>query len=356
MVQILNIITILFTIFTIPSLSYADQKKIKVLAILPLSGEMAALGDSGKSGMLLALEKSPNVDLQFEDDSGAPKNTVSALQKHLATEMPSIVITASSGTSKAIAPILENKKIPLIAIATDEEISKNKKYAVNFWVTPDEEARLLIKESLRRGYKNIALFTTIHPGTMSIKRKFTEANNGSLNVIVDEEIAPDLKDFRSIITKFKSQTKNNKIDAIFTNLFFGQIGLFSKQLRELGVKQDLFAIELFEDENEVKASNSALIDQWYIQADDASGEFLKTYSEKFPKSTSFGAANGYDAVMLINKAISEGKSSSEDLNNFIHSVKDFNGAIGVFSSTNDNRFTLPAAVKVVTKDGFKRLE
>ena len=212
-----------------------------------------------------------------------------------------------SNVQQAIAPILENKEIPLIAIATDEEISKNKKYAVNFWVTPDEEARLLIKESLRRGYKNIALFTTIHLGTMSMKRKFTEANNGSLNVIVDEEIAPDLKDFRSIITK-------------------------------------------------VKASNGALIDQWYIQADDATGEFLKTYSEKFPKSTSFGAANGHDAIMLINKAISEGKSSPEDLNTFIHNVKDFSGAMGVFSSTNDNRFTLPAAVKVVAKDGFKRLE
>jgi len=40
---------------------------------------------------------------------------------------------------------------------------------------------------------------------------------------------------------------------------------------------------------------------------------------------------------------------------FLHTVKDFNGALGTYSASGDNRFTLPAAIKVITADGFKKI-
>ena len=166
-----RIFVFLISIFLVTN-SHAEPK-VKVLAILPLSGEIAALGNSGKNGMLMALEKSPDIDLQFEDDSGSPKNTVSALQKHLSTSRPTIVIAASSGTSKAISPILEKEQIPLIAIATDEEVSKGKKYVVNFWVTPDEEAELLIKGvRLGGGIKTLRSFLPFTRERCRLKENF----------------------------------------------------------------------------------------------------------------------------------------------------------------------------------------
>ena len=46
---------------------------------------------------------------------------------------------------------------------------------------------------------------------------------------------------------------------------------------------------------------------------------------------------------------------TEEINRFLHTVKDFTGVMGTYSATEKNNFTLPAAVKVVTRDGFKKL-
>ncbi|HMO17600.1 MAG TPA: ABC transporter substrate-binding protein [Oligoflexia bacterium] len=355
MLRYLIIPFLLVLVISGKALSVASTPKSKVLVILPLSGSLSPIGASVKNGIELALEKVRSVEVFFEDDSGVPKNTVSALQKYLSTNRPHVVITASSGTSKAIAPILEKEKLPLIAIATDEEISRDRSYAVNFWVTPDTQAKLLVNEASRRGYKKIAIFSTVHEGTMSIKRKFTDYNNGVLQVVYDEEFSDDIKDFRTLITRFKKTLKTEEVDGIFLNVFFGQVGLFAKQLRQLGITHPLFSIELFEDENEVKNSNGALLNQWYVQADDAGQEFLKTYYGKYPDGTSFGAANGHDAVLLINDANNRGAYTSSEINEYLHNVENFEGALGVFSSSGDNRFNLPAVIKIVTDKGFSKL-
>lgn len=349
----MKILFVVLLFFWIAPPLIAETQKPKVLSILPLSGEIAQIGNAVKNGMLLASEKQNVLKLYFEDDASIPKNTVSALRKHLSLEKPLVVICASSGTCKSIAPILEVEKIPLIAIATDEEISKGRRYAVNFWVTPDTEAELLIQEAQRRGYKKIAIFTTIHEGPLSIKRKFERANNNRLEVVYQEDFSPDMKDFRSVLAKYKSAARTMSVDAIFVNVFFGQIGIFAKQIRQSGVESDLFSIELFEDENEVKISQGALYNQWYVQAGAPEGQFLNEYQLRFPKESSFGAANGYDAVQVLVSGISDQRNKSEDINIYLHTIKNYQGACGTYSSTNDNRFTLPAMIKIVTKQGFK---
>ncbi len=346
-------IFLFLAIFASNNFVHADEPQVDVLVILPLTGDLAQIGNAVRNGMEMAIKKTTHLNVLFEDDGGQPKNTVSALKKNLALKTPKIVITASSGTSKAIVPILEEMKIPLFAIATDDQISQGKKFAMNFWATPDDEARELVQEAMRRGYKSIAVFSTVHEGTMSILRKFNEANQNQLKVVYSEEFPLEIKDFRSIITRFKA--KNLKVDGIFANVFFGQVGLFAKQLRQFGVTQPLFAIELFEDTNEVELSGGALVDQWYLQADDTNGDFLERYSKLYPNQSSFGAANGYDSIMLIEKAASENNLDSVKINNFLHEVKNYHGELGVFSAGPDNRYSLPVAVKVVKKDGFEKI-
>jgi hypothetical protein len=83
---------------------------------------------------------------------------------------------------------------------------------------------------------------------------------------------------------------------------------------------------------------------------------LSEYKNKFPNSTPFGAANGHDAILLISDAINKNFKDSDSINTYLHKVENFSGATGIFSSTSDNRFTLPATVKKVTKDGFEKLK
>ncbi len=153
---------------------------VKLGVILPLSGEAASVGEAVKNGISIGLQKLPadirsKIELIYEDDRLAPLNTISAFHRLDSVQKVDIILNVSSGTANALAPISEQNKIPLIAIATDPAVVKGRKYAVNFWVTPEEEARVMVPEVLKRGYKNIARIITVQDFAISLKSHFETA-------------------------------------------------------------------------------------------------------------------------------------------------------------------------------------
>lgn len=352
---ILRVVIILSSLLCLSSGTYAEDAagKAKIGIILSLTGDLSSWGTTIQKAMLFAQANLPannRLELLFEDDASQPKNTVTALQRLMARNKLAAVITASSGTSKAISPLVDANRIPLLAIATDPEVVRGKKYVVNFWVTPETEAALLVPEALKRGYKKIARITSNHPGTISMSNAFEGENKGQLEIVLDEEIGPEERDFRAFIAKLRKRNP----DAIFANLLPGQNGIFAKQVREAGLQLPIFAVEVFEDREEVKASEGALIGQWYVSADDPSGDFYERFLKQHPNSSLFATPNAYDAIFLLAEAANTG-IDPESINRFLHTVKDFTGVLGSFSATGDNRFSLKAAIKVVTETGFKKL-
>lgn len=351
-VKIENLL-LLITFCCIASIVFAkDTNKIGV--ILPLTGEVSSVAGACQNGMTLAMENLPGalsskINLIYEDDQNQPKNTVSAFTKLVKVNKVDAIVTFTSSTSKAISPLADQFKIPTIAVAADFEVVKNREHIVTFWVSPLEEAKELLKEAKNRGYKRIAMITSIHNGVLVIKKGLISLNNGQLEIVLDEEYPAEAKNFRTFLSKVKSK---KGLDAIFVNLYYGATGIFARQAREMGINLPLINVESFEDPEQVKLSAGALIGQWYVQADDPSGQFMDSYLKKFPGASTYSAGNCYDIVMLIAESIRK----REELNYFLHNVKDFNGALGTFSASGDNRFTLPATVKVVTKDGFEKLK
>jgi len=341
---------------TVAASADTNLEKFKVGVILPLSGEAAAVGAAIRNGMLMGLDKLDSevrdrIELIFEDDGFKPKNTLLAYAKLKNSDRVQLIVNAGSGTANALSPIVEKDKIPLIAIATDPQVVRNRKYVVNFWVTPEEQVRTLIPEALRRGYKNIARISTIHDFPMSMKKYFDIENKDRLSILLDEEFQSSDKDFKSFLTKLKVR-KN--IDAILMGLMPGQLGIFAKQARQMGIDLPLFGFETLEDSNEVKVSGGALVGQWYVNTDDPNDLFIKEFKLRYPDSSLYGASNAHDIALLLGAAV-ERKMSPSELNDFLHSFEDFSGALGTYSASGDNRFTLPAAVKIVTKDGFEKV-
>lgn len=335
----------------------SNDEKLTVGIIMPLSGEAASIGESCKNAMLMAYEQltpdtKSKLQLIFEDDAMQAKNSVSAFNKLVRIDGAEVIVNFSSGTARALSPLTEQKQIPLIAVASDPQVVANKKFAVNFWVSPDEEAKLLIPEALARGYKNIARISTIQDGVVAANQAFDRHNQGRINIALDEEYAPDVKDFRTLIAKLRNK---GNIDAIIVALMPGQLGVFAKQLRQAQVTLPIFGWEILEDSGEVKASDGALIGAWYVNAADAQAKFIHEFTQKYPNASLFATGNSYDLVLLLAEALKHG-GTSKDVNSFLHSVKDFQGTLGTYSASGDNRFTLPAALKVVTKSGFETLD
>jgi branched-chain amino acid transport system substrate-binding protein len=321
----------------------AEPREITIGVILPLTGDMAALGEATKNGIMMALEELPLEDRRrirvlYQDDALRPAQTVAAFESLLQSNRLDAVINISSGTALALAPVAERKQIPMIAIASNGKISAGRKWVVTLWVSPEAEVQVLVPEMKRRGYKKVAVITTAQEGFVAMRNAFSTLAAG-FDVAYDEELPPDLRDFRTQITKIRGR----QVDGIVSLLSYGQLGIFAKQAREQGLTVPLFGLETFEEPDEVAASGGALRGSWYVTSADPDSEFMARYKARYPTSSAVCAPNGYDALRLI----VAGAKEPSGVMAYLRSVKDYRGALGSYSASGDNRFTLPAAVKIV---------
>lgn len=335
------------------SISRADEP-LRVGVIAPLSGDAASWGTSFRAAMELAHESLDEFSrrslvLAFEDDQMQPKNTITAFHKLLAAQDMDVVVNLSSGTANALAPLTEQRRVPLIAVASDPKIVEGRRYAFNFWVTPEAEARALLNECQRRGYKRIARISAVHNGAEAANRAFDDANQGRIKLIYDEEILLEARDFRAAISKLRSL---EGLDAIIPVLFPGQLSAFAVQARRAGITAPFFGWEFFEDSNEIRAAKGALDGAWYVNGADGSDAFTKSFRDRHPELSLFAAANGHDLVYLLVAAVKEGTPTGERVRQFLAELRDFKGVLGTYSATGDGRFSLPAAIKEVRGETF----
>jgi ABC-type branched-subunit amino acid transport system substrate-binding protein len=210
----------------------------------------------------------------------------------------------------------------------------------------------LAREVVRRGLKRLAFVGTEVTGAIADTDAAIEAlkNRGSADEIVyRQNFASDHADFRSAVAVIKQR----RPDGVVVVLLPGALSSFARQFRDAKVDAELIGIETFEDEAEVKAARGALQGAWYVNAADSTGTFIADYRLKYNEYPGWGAANAFDTVSLIAKAVSEVGQSSRAIRDYLRTVKNYAGATGVFSASGDNRFTLPAAVKRVTEHGFE---
>lgn len=295
------------------------------------------------------------IELLFEDDQLQPKNAVTAFNKLTDFDDIDVVINFSSATTLAISSLAESKQIPLIGMGvSDFEAVKNKNWVVRLWVTPEVEGETAANEALKHGFKKIAVIETTHPGVQAITDSFRKTVDGQIDMSLDAELPLESKDFKSFIAKIKSQ--ESELDAIYTILFPGQLGLFAKQLHEANITLPLFGHGTFEDQNEVDLSQGALIGSWYANVDDPASNFTQEFTSRFPEGIPFLGMVGHDAIALIAAAISEKGTDSTAINDYLHNVKNFQGAMGTFSSDGNNGFNISATIKMVTADGFIKIK
>lgn len=325
-----------------------DDKKLNVAVILPLSGQAAQVGNAFQKGIELAMEEATpeeraRINLIFEDDQMLPRNAVGIFQNLIREHPIDLVLNLSSQTGKALAPLAEQKKIPLVSVSRDSEVASGRKYVMSFWLNVDDEVEATLSEMKRRGYKSIARITSIHEGSLSFKRTFDQLNNGQFNIIIDDEYPVDERDFRSFCLKLRAA--RDKYDAVLLLVQTGQIGLLARQIRDNGVTSALVGHSIFEDQNEIKMAAGALDNAWYVGLQ-SSRDFYRRYRQRYPDASEFLAAHGNDIAEVLLKA-SEYYTDAQGVNRYLHELHNFSGALGIYSASSDNRFTLPIELKEI---------
>lgn len=322
----------------------------KVGLILPLTGEVASLGENAKNGASLAYNGLPEnlkqkIQLIFEDDNFQPKNTVSAFNKLTGSDNVNVVVCFTSGPCSAIAPLADQKKIPLIAVAS-APVQQDREFVIRLEISTTEEAKKLLRFIEEKGYTQIASVVAVQDGIQAGYKELINNQGFSAKEIASESVKPDEKDFRTIIAKLLSK----KPDLIFVGLLPGMAGEFGKQARALGYKGDFVGFNFIEGEETLVAAQGALEGIVYTQASDPEAWFAEKYNMIYNKSIGPGSAHVYDAVNLIAGALEKDTKDNIKLNEYLNQITNFRGALGEYSSTNSHEFTLPLVLRTV-RDG-----
>ena len=336
----------------------AQDKTIKIGALLPISGPGAYFGAQDKQGAELALEQlnksgvnGYKFTIQYEDSSCGPLPATQAAKRLLEQFKPDVVIGEEcSDATLAIMPIVEQAKVPLVnagssAIKITEpgnpwtfrimpnEVMQGVNIAENAYKKLNARSAVLLFENTNAGIGNAKVF----------KDTFTKLGG---NILAEIGFGRDVNDFTSIATRVAGL---GKIDVIPTYTLEGQGLKITQALAQAGVTKGGggAAIQLgtiwlpfgFEQ----KAGKAALGYVRIVQFDPTDQrpvvrDFVNAFKAKYSTDPTHLNAHAFDQIMLIADVVKRGGTDAQSIRDKLAATKDFVGVTGTveFDKTNQN--------------------
>ncbi len=320
-------------------------RRPRIAVIVPLTGKAAAAGEAVMNGSILANEALSNaVDLTFEDNQLEGARTASITKDLLSSRKIDGLIVYASAPAHVAAPLAEAAGVPMIGLSIDLNVSKGKRWVMTHWASKQRISDLLFSELKKRGLNKVAIVTAQVQGLLEIQDYFVhESPDHKVTIASSYQFLPSDNDFRATISLIKRQAP----DAIFVNLYYGQAGLFAKQLAASGTRIQLFSHFVLDDAKEIASAAGNLEGAFFASTAVGDGTFDREYLERFGKHAVVGGIAGYDATLLFARACAHSKNAPLLTSEYLHSVVDFSGKIGTYRALPNNSFDPPGSVRVI---------
>lgn len=316
-----------------------DEKKIGV--IVALSGPVAPTGESIRNAIGLAdkkFDRDGKVEFVFEDDQFQAKQAVTAAEKLINQDKVDALVSFSGATSAAVSEVAERRKVPLVTITSLGTLGKNKNMVFTLFVSEDQQVGLLSAEIAKRGYKKIALVTTVQDAVMGMRKNFA-AKNSSL-IVRDEEVLPGDTNLNSVVTRIQVQ----KPEAVVLFTLPPQLSVLSRQLRDQGFSAQFFGGPPMYNPPEILAAKGALEGALLPGPSTKNAdEFLASYEREFHIPCISEGFYGYDVATLLIQAVSSG-----DILGYLNQKKSFEGLSGTYPQNEAKVFQVPGELKQIT--------
>jgi len=336
----------------------ADDKFIKIGALLPMSGPGSYFGAQDKQGIELALEQinragigGYKLDVKYEDSSCSPLPATQAAKRLLEQYKPDVVIGEEcSDATLAIMPLMEQAKVPFLNAGSSSikitepgnpwtfrimpnEVMQGVDIATNAYSRLNARTAVLLYENTNAGIGNAKVFNDT----------FTKLGG---KILADIGFGRDINDFTSVATRVAGV---GKIDVIPTYTLEGQGLKITQALAQAGVTKggggqaiQLGTIWLpfgFEQ----KAGKAALGYVRIVQFDPTDQRalvrgFIDAFKAKYNQDPTHLHAHAYDQIALIADVVKRGAKDAPSIRDGLAATKSFSGVTGSveFDKTNQN--------------------
>jgi branched-chain amino acid transport system substrate-binding protein len=333
-----SILVALFVI-TLPMSGFAEHK---IGFIGGFSGPGKAFGDSGRNGFEMAREEFGNQGptVIYEDDQFDPKKTVAAFNKLLNRDKVDLVVVLGSTPASAIAPLAERARVPMIAWASAEHISRGRHWVIRSWPGASEEGAKLASKAKELQLKKVATIAYTDQYALGVTKGFTENFKESVSL---GEVSPTELEFSALA----SQVRNRGIDGVMMCLSVGQGARLAKLLRQLQLQIPILGCETINSSAEIELSNGALSGAWFATIGFLP-DFESRYKARFNVDAVIGgAAVHYELYRLLSEIWREG-TSREQLISGLLKTRNRNSVFGHFdiaTESGDQLFKLPVVLR-----------
>ncbi|MFJ8927399.1 ABC transporter substrate-binding protein [Streptomyces sp. NPDC102364] len=317
---------------------------IKIAVVNAQSGQLSSLGDWEYKGAKLAIDewnKKGGVDgrkiqVKLFDDQGDPTTGTNIARKLDSQGYVAMIGTAESAVTVAMAPILQQAKIPNITSGqADALVDVGSPYLfLNGPTSTTYDATLaqyLVKD---KGHKKIAMISNNGSFGKGEHDAFLKAAKGlGVTPVTDQVVTTDQKDFSSALTKIRAK----KPDVVFIGSEEVEAGLIVKQARDLGITAPFAGAApqgtpVFIDTAGKAAVEDTIVSSPYLSNDvsAASKKFAAAYQAKYNKAAELHGAKAYDGTNILLTALKTSKGATgQKLADAIRDTR-YDGLLGDF--------------------------
>ena len=347
----------------------AMAKEVKIGVVLPLTGPIAAFGQTSKGGLDIAYEQNnklkngDTVKLIVLDDRGDKVEAATAVKRLLDKDGVTVILgEVASGNSMAMAPVAEKAKTPMITHAsTNPRVTKGKKYVTRACFIDPFQGAVAAKYAMDNGYKTAVVVTDAKQDySVGLSKAFKKAYEAAGGKIVKTVlINSGDKDFNAQVATIKA---SNPGIIAFTG-YYPEGALLAKQARAMGVQAPFIGGDGVGFPELVKIGGKDVEGFMYTDHFNeaaASSPEAKAYVDAFHKkynkaADSMGAlaADAYGMILdAMNKCVDAGKASDdkECINTNLRGTKNYKGITGVIN-INEKGDAVKSAVVNAVKDG-----
>ena len=325
-----------------------DQgKTAKVGFINGVSGGVASYGLAEKEGFDMAVEEinkegKIRMDVEMVDTKGNVQQAVSAAQKLIAEKKVLVVGPLISGEYKAVGPLFQQAKIPLLGVATTAEgLMDMGDYMFRNCVPESQNIPQTVKKTHKLlGYKKVALlYSNNNEHQVSAYKTFRKAlEEEGVEIVATETFADKDTDFSAQLTKIN----DTRPDAVVVAGYYQEGGLILKKMRDMGMDQPVLGDNGFMSPELVKIAGKAA-DHVYVSSmwspdrdSEATRKFVKDFKEKYHHDPDNFAACAYVSAKLAAKAMENAGSTtdSKKVRDALANIKNFESAVGPMTFNN----------------------
>jgi|ERR1043165_770007 branched-chain amino acid transport system substrate-binding protein len=318
----------------------------RLVAVLPLTGNLAVVGTPKREAMELALEQGrhdfPDVQLSisYQDSMGQAKDGVAALNQEISLSKPDFAFIDLTPIVDATIPIVQAHKLTTFAGSAQAGITKRSEYVFRIFPGGDQEIKLLGDYLKTRNPKGVYVIHSNELYGRSVN-ELLKARNNDFTVVGSDEYALSDRDFRTQLTK----ARDSRAELIVLLGYGSEYPLILQQAHDLGIKassivSNLGAVNIgvIKLSPELTEGMTFAGPQFALRTDKDSyvpqARLVTAYRQKYGRDPDFRVAFVYDTIMLLLKALHD-EGDAQKATSQLLSVRDYQGTSGRLTITSD---------------------